>query len=353
MKHKCFIEVSNICPTITLNDKRSIRNRIRNMCIESLTKMLLGRRRVLKLSKSWRLKKTADDKICLLTDQDFDMEIDERATDYPESTENRVNSFDLASNCDELAISERFVRHVHTETLEGHEMLPLRCNDNKLNNRDNKSGPTRTQSMNDGISFTSDAVENVSKVFNDALENRTFISKHIYRLVKKSRRLSQKSYKETKVTEEQATAANMLSTENLSDIAEAVEMQFESLEERCRYYWNSNSDSDDELDLDDNDRSCDSLSELDDTFLSGVTDINSYETNGVTEVSIHEEDSGLNLSDKSLGDGNDSFRDESTEMNDASFLSDSDDSFSDMTDCEIDSLNEARRNSAEFLKFSG
>ena len=189
--------------------------------------------------------------------------------------------------------------------------------------------------MNDGTSFTSDAVENVYKVFNDALENQTFLSKHIYRLVKKSRRLSQKSYKETNGTAEQGTAANMSSTENLSDFAEAVEMQFESLEERCRYYWNSNSDSDDELVSDDNDRSCDSLSELDDTFLNSVTDVNSYETNGVTDVSIHEEDSDLNLSDKSVGDVNDRFCDESNEMNDASYLSDSDDSFSDMTDCEI------------------
>ena len=126
----------------------------------------------------------------------------------------------------------------------------------------------------------------------------------------------------------------MSSTENLSDIAETVEMQFESLEEKCRYYWNSNSDSDDELDSDDNDRSCDSMSDLDDTFLNSVTDFNSYETNGVTEVSIHE-DSGLTHSNKPVGDGDDSFGDESIEMNDASYLSDSDDFFSDTTDCEI------------------
>ena len=301
--------------------------------------MLLGRRRVLKLCKYWRFKKTADDKICLLTDQDFDMEIDERASDYPENTENRVNSFHLAvqvaSNCHDHATNERLVRCVHAETFEGHEMLSLRCKDKNLNNRDDKSDPTRTQSMNDGTSFTSDAVENVSKVFNGVLENQTFLSKHIYRLIKKSRRLSQKSYKETNRTAVQATAANRSSTENLSDFAESVEIQFESLEERCRYYWNSNSDSDDESDLDDNDRSCDSLSELDDTFLNSVTDVNSYETDVVTEVSIHEEDSGLNHSMKSFGDGNDSFGDESTEMNDVSYLSDSDDSFSDMTDCEI------------------
>ena len=149
-----------------------------------------------------------------------------------------------------------------------------------------------------------------------------------------SQRLS-KSYKETSRTVEQTTSEKRSSSENISDFVEAVEMQFETLEERCRYYWNLNSDSDDESDSNDNDRSCDSVSKLDDTFLNSVTDVNSYETNGVTEVSIHEEDSGLTHSDKSVGDVNDSFCDESTEMNDASYLSDSDDSFSDTTDCEI------------------
>ena len=86
--------------------------------------------------RSWRFKKIADDKIGLLTDQDFDTEIDECTSDYPETTENRGNSFHLAvqvaSNCHELATNERLVQCDHEEILEGREMLSLRCNDKIL-----------------------------------------------------------------------------------------------------------------------------------------------------------------------------------------------------------------------------
>ena len=88
------------------------------------------------MRRSWRLKKKiAHDKIGLLTDQDFDTEIDKSTSDYPETTENRRNSFHLtvlvASNCDELATNERLVLCAHAETLKGHGMVSLRCN-NKI-----------------------------------------------------------------------------------------------------------------------------------------------------------------------------------------------------------------------------
>ena len=301
------------------------------MCIESLTKMLLGRKRASKMRRSWRFKKTADDKIGLLTDHDFDTEIDERATDYSGGTDNRVSSFDLSarveSNGKQLTSKQILIQHAPAESLEGYEMLPLSCNDNNLNERDaSKSGQTATKSTADDDQCTFGSRENMS---NDPNENQTFLTKHLYRLIQTSRRLSQKSYKEISRTVEQTTSEKRSSSGNLSDYAEAVEMQFETLEERCRYYWNSNNDSDDESHLDDHDRSCDSLSALDDTFLSSVTEVNSHETYGAAQVSLDEENSGANDSNECVGDLSDSFSDENTEINDTSCFSDSDDSFSD------------------------
>ena len=119
------------------------------MCIESLAKMLLGRRRVMKLRKSWRCKQTADDKIGLLKDQDVDTEIheDENNRNDQERTENGVNSYDfprqVANNCEELGPNERSVKCTHAKTIDGHEMLHLRYNDTRLENGDARSEEIR------------------------------------------------------------------------------------------------------------------------------------------------------------------------------------------------------------------
>ena len=69
---------------------------------------------MIKLHKSWIIKKTADDKMCLLKDQDLDTEIHEHenSRDNHEYTENGADSYDLpeqvAANCDELVINGRF-----------------------------------------------------------------------------------------------------------------------------------------------------------------------------------------------------------------------------------------------------
>ena len=85
---------------------------------------------MLKLRKSWRLKKTADDKICLLKDQDLDTEIHEheKTRDNHEYTENGADSYDLpeqvAANCDELVINSRLANYTHAGS-EGYKMLHL------------------------------------------------------------------------------------------------------------------------------------------------------------------------------------------------------------------------------------
>ena len=205
-------------------------------------------------------------------------------------------------------------------------MLHLRRNGTSLENRDDTSGEIRTNDR------TADIVTKTSNNFND---NETFLSKHLYRLIKKSRRLSQKSSNETdEAVAKYETELDITPSEDLCEFsADSGEMQFKTLEERCRYYWNTNSDSDDESDLGDNDTSrvndrsrdhdisCDSLSELDDTFLDTKADC--HQINGVTEVSIHEEDSGIKqFLNKAKGNADESFGCDSIEMIDESYSSD-------------------------------
>ena len=309
------------------------------MCLESLAKMLLGRRRVIKLRKTWRFKQTADDKICLLKDQDVDTEIhvDENTRKDQERTDNGFNSYDfprhIPNKCEELGLNERSVKCNHAKTIDGYEIIHLRYNDTRLENGDARSEETRAQNLVNNGRKTDTVTSQNSK---DPIDNETFFNKHLYLLTQTSRSLSQKSNKETdKATQGSEYELNNSPSEELSKFANCVEMQFQTLEERCRYYWNTNSDSDEESDLDenDNDRTCDSLSELDDTFLDTESDC--HDTNGVTEVSIHEEDLGINHLNKSLGDADNSFGYASLEVTDVSYSSDSEDSFADTSDCEI------------------
>ena len=207
----------------------------------------------------------------------------------------------------------------------------LRRNDTSLECRDDTSGEIRTNGR---------IADTVTKNSNDLNDNETFLSKHLYRLIKRPRKLSQKSNKETNeaVEKYESEVDNRPSEELREFSADSVEMKFKTLEERCRYYWNANSDSDDESDLSDNDTSrdhdisCDSLSELDDTFLD--TEADCHEINGVTEVSIHEEDSGIiQFLNKAKGNADDRFGYDSIEMIDESYSSN--DSFAELTDCEI------------------
>ena len=292
---------------------------------------------MIKLRKSWRCKQTADDKIRLLKDQDVDTEIheDDNTRNDQERTENGVNSYDfprqVANNCEELEPNERSVKCTHAKTIDGLEILHLRYNDTHLGNGDARSEEIRAQNLVNSGRIT-DTV--TGKNSNDSIDNDTFLNKHLYLLIQKSRRLSQKSNKETdKATQESESELNNSPPEELSEFANSVEMQFQTLEERCRYYWNTNSDSDEESDLGDNDITCDSLSEVDDTFLD--TEADCHETIDVTEVSIYEEDLGINHLNKSLGDADDSFGYASFGVTDVSYSSDSEDSFADTSNCEI------------------
>ena len=77
----------------------------------------------------------------------------------------------------------------------------------------------------------------------------------------------------------------------------------------------------------DHDISCDSLSELDDTCLD--TEADCHEINGVTEVSIHEEDNGIKqFLNKGKGNADDCFGYGSIKMIDEPYSSDDSFAFS-------------------------
>ena len=121
---------------------------------------------MIQLHKSLGIKKTADDKMCLLKDQDLDKEIHEHENtrDNHEYTENGTDS-DLpehvAASCDELVINGRLGQCTDADSIEGYEVLHLRRNGTCLENRDDTSGEIRT---NDRIA---DIVTNNSNNLND------------------------------------------------------------------------------------------------------------------------------------------------------------------------------------------
>ena len=248
---------------------------------------------MLKLRKSWRFKKTADDKMCLLKDQDSDSEIghtEQNTRNDQETLEDGVTSYmydlteNTTSNRGEIDNSERLVYCTHADSKEGCEMVNLKRNDKHLDN----VGGRQEENVED-IRIKHDRIANAEiQYINDLNDDEVFLGKHLHRLIKQSRRLSQKS----NIEFDHAVKEPMLE-ETFSEKfnqTDSVDKQFQTLEERCRYYWNTNSDSDDESDCDEIDisrdsevsrdynRSCDSLSELDDTFLDGVIDADDLET---------------------------------------------------------------------------
>ena len=279
------------------------------MCLESLAKRILGRRKVFKLRKSWRFKKTADDKICLLKDQDFDSEIDhtgQNTRNDHETLEDGVTSYmyDLTentrSNRGEIDNSERLAYCTLADPKERCEMVHLKRNDKNLDN----VGGRQEENVED-IRIKHDRIANAEDQYiNDLNDDEAFLGKHLHRLIKQSRRLSQKSN-----IEFDNAVTDPIIEETFSEKfnqTDSVDMQFQTLEERCRYYWNTNSDSDDESDCDeldisrdsdvshdndrsrDDDRSCDdSYSELDDTLSDSVVE-DGHEVNDVQELRINE-----------------------------------------------------------------
>ena len=279
------------------------------MCLESLAKRILGRRKVFKLRKSWRFKKTADDKVCLLKDQDFDSEIghiEQNIRNGHETLDGGVTSYmydlreNTTSNHGEVDNSERLVYCTHADSKEGCEMVHLKRNDKHLDN----VGGRHEENVED-TRINQDRIANAEDQYiNDLNDDEAFLGKHLHRLIKQSRRLSQKS----NIKFDNAVTDPMIE-ETFSERfnqTDYVDMQFQTLEERCRYYWNTNSDSDDESDCDeidisrdseisrdynrsrDDDRSCDdSLSELDDTLSNSVVG-DDHEINDVKELEINE-----------------------------------------------------------------
>ena len=120
------------------------------------------------------------------------------------------------------------------------------------------------------------------------------------------------------------------SNDNLmTEIDDLLHDQFVSLEERCRFYWNSNSESDEESDFDD-EASFNRESDLNNAFLKGVT----------TEGAKLNVGASFDYSKIYCGDLNDAFVNEHNGLNDSSYLSDiledHFESLSENSDCELD-----------------
>ena len=120
------------------------------------------------------------------------------------------------------------------------------------------------------------------------------------------------------------------SNDNLmAEIDDLLHDQFDSLEERCRYYWNSNSESDEDSDFEDEASFYRDI-DLNNAFLKGVT-IESAKLNiGAS----------FDYSKVYCGDLNDAFVNEHNGLNDSSYLSDiledHFESLSENSDCELD-----------------
>ena len=120
------------------------------------------------------------------------------------------------------------------------------------------------------------------------------------------------------------------SNDNLmAEIDNLLHDKFDSLEERCRYYWNSYNESDEDSDFED-EASFNRDSDLNNAFLKGVT-IESAKLN----IGASFEYSKVNC-----GDLNDAIVNEHNGLNDSSYLSDiledHFESLSENSDCELD-----------------
>ena len=146
----------------------------------------------------------------------------------------------------------------------------------------------------------------------------------------KSKRLLQKDNNSAGIkNEKHLKTAHTDSNENLmSGIDNLLHNQFHTLEERCRYFWNSNSESDDESDFED-EASFYRDTDLNNAFLKGVTEVSDELNVGAS----------FDYSDIYCGDLNDAFVNDHNVINGSSCLSDvledNDESFSDNSECDL------------------
>ena len=300
-----------------------------------LERMLSGRTRIIKTLRSWGcekdhfrfvLRKIAEDKTCLLKDQRYILTQYSHKVNCSKGITSDTKSPDLPLNINNVVNpnnNDSLVKHSHDKSLkqDGYENTMKGTHIKFINSDDDSHLPER----NGKISTTCHNRKSKGK--------QIFFKKYLSSLIPfhKSKRLLQKDGKSAGIKNEQhLKPAYTDSNENpVSEIDDLLYNQFHTLEERCRYYWNSNSESDDESDFED------------EASFYGDTDLNNAFLKGVTEVS-DEVNVGASFdhSDIYCGDLNDAFVNDPHGMNDSSCLSDgledNDESFPDNSECELD-----------------
>ena len=159
---------------------------------------------------------------------------------------------------------------------------------------------------------------------------RKYLSNLIpFRKQKRSLQTDSKSKEITKTAHNEPQSNKDSKDTLIAEIDDLLHNQFHSLEERCRYYWNSNSESDAESDFED-EASFYRDTDLNDAFLKGLTEHNSK---------LNVEDT-LDDSDIDCSDLNAAFVNGNNSLNDLSVISDIlDDSFESVvenSECELD-----------------
>ena len=298
-----------------------------------LERMLSGRTRIMKILRSWGCEKDnfrfelgeiEEDKACLFKLNRYSDNID-RLEGIPYDNDSPASHQELNMNITVNSTNNG------SSVKYSHETAPKqKCFENTMKgthsrciNIEDKMHPLR---QNGKISKTCDSKQSKEKLVS--------VKKYLSRLVRfrKPKRLSQNDNKTSSRTKNSKhdEAKQKNSDDNLiAEIDDILHNQFNSLEERCRYYWNSNSESDEESDFEDV-ASCYSDTDLNSAFLKGVTNASGKLNVGVI----------LDCSDVYGDDLNDAFVNEHNNMNDSSFLSDivedHCESLSEKSDCELD-----------------
>ena len=296
-----------------------------------LERMLSGRTRIIKTLRSWGcekgnfrfvLRKIEEDKTCLLKDQRYILTQYSHKVNCSKGITSDTKSSDMPLNINNV-VNPNNNEHSHDKSLkqDGYENTMKGTHIKFINSDDDSHLPER----NGKISTTCRSRKSKGK--------QIFFKKYLSSLIPfhKSKRLLQKDGKSTgNKNEKLLKHAHADCHENLiSEIDDLLRNQFHTHEERCRYYWNSNSESDDESDFED-EASFYRDTDLNNAFLKGVTDVSEELNVGAS----------FNYSHVYGDDLNDAFVNNYHGINDSFCLSDvfedNDQSFSDNSECELD-----------------
>ena len=302
-----------------------------------LQRMLQGRTRIIKTLRSWGcekdsfrfvLRNTEEDKTCLLNNQCYKLINHSHNVNCSEGTtsDTKLPGSPLELNINNVVNpnnNDSLVKHAHDKSLkqDAYENTMKGTHIKFINSGDDLHPPER----NEKISKTCRSKKSKGK--------QIFFKKCLSSLIPfhKSKRLLQKDGKSAgNKNEKLLKHAHVDCNENLiGEIDDLLRNQFHTLEEQCRYYWNSNSESDDESDFED-EKSSYRDTDLNNAFLKGVTEASE-------ELNVG---GSFNYSDVYGSDLNDAFVNSHHGINDSFCLTDvlegDDESFSDSSECELD-----------------